>query len=71
MPLTSYTNKTPQKPNHTMTTAKKTVTVKFTASEAEWILNKLQRIASDSKEKGRFEEQFRAENLIDHIQSEQ
>jgi hypothetical protein len=60
------------------TQTKKTVTVKFTATEVDWLLNKLERIATDARDKAKnsgshslLEEQFKAESLMDRIRSEQ
>ena len=56
---------------------KKTVTVKFTAAEADWLLAKLERIATEARADSRaenrswFKEHFQAESLMDRIRSEQ
>ena len=57
-----------------MTTQKKKVTVTFTAIETDWLLNKLQRIVTETQHKDTpslLIEKFKAESLIDRIRSEQ
>jgi hypothetical protein len=64
-----------------MTKKNKTVTVRFTAAEAEWLIVQLERRASEAREKinaakhaderdSYFLIKFQAESLIDRIRSE-
>lgn len=66
-----------------MSTEKKTLTVRFTANEANWLLAKLDRIVNECREKAKqaaigvgpspslLREQFQAESIMDRIRSEQ
>jgi hypothetical protein len=57
---------------------KKALTIKLTASEAEWLLNKLERIVIEARELAKrgggpsaIEQKCKAESLQDRIRSEQ